>query len=158
MVLDPCARKQNCWTTIPNISFPCKWTQHCWPTTLNISFVSWSPKRSPTIFDPFAVFDPTFFGPCTHAPYTWSPIIASFKRCTAGPNIVGIFASVGTLLPAFSLTTLFLQSMFWPLTVSRHRSLFTFTKTRSGSKFITLTKLNIDSLFELNVNKVINRI
>ena len=118
MVLDPCARNQNCWTTIPNISFPCKWTQHCWPTTLNISFVSWSPKRSPTIFDPFAVFDPTFFGPCTHAPYTWSPIIASFKRCTAGPNIVGIFASIGTLLPAFSLTTLFLQSMFCPLTVS----------------------------------------
>ena len=39
------------------------------PTTPNISFVSWLPKRSTTMLDPFA----QLFLCATHAHYTWSP-------------------------------------------------------------------------------------
>ena len=58
-------------------------------STPNISFVSWSPKRSTTILDPFA----QLFQHCwSHAlalqivyKVSW---VVSFPRCTAAPNIV----------------------------------------------------------------------
>ena len=74
-LIAPCKRTQHCWPTTPNIvgcymlrpfahpvaccSMLCccakfETGQTFQPTTPNISFVPWSPKRSATMFDPFA--------------------------------------------------------------------------------------------------------
>ena len=60
------------------------------PTTPNISFVSWSPKRSATMLDPFAQLFQRCWGRARSLCMVYKDLwVVSFPRCTAGPNIVG---------------------------------------------------------------------
>ena len=60
------------------------------PTTPNISFVSWSPKCSTTMFDPFAQLFQRCWGRARSLCMVYKDLwVVSFPRCTAGPNIVG---------------------------------------------------------------------
>ena len=59
------------------------------PTTPNISFVSWSPKRSATMLDPFAQLFQHCWGHARSLRMVYKDLwVVSFPRCTAGPNIV----------------------------------------------------------------------
>ena len=95
---------QHCWMFhVASVCTPCCMLLEvvvcCWAkfetgqtfqsSTPNISFVSWSPKRSATMLDPFAQL---FQHPWSHAltlqivyKVVW---VVSFPRCTAVPNIV----------------------------------------------------------------------
>ena len=60
------------------------------PTTPNISFVSWSPKRSATMLDPFAQLFQCCWGCARSLCMVYKDLwVVSFPWCTAGPNIVG---------------------------------------------------------------------
>ena len=60
------------------------------PTTPNISFVSWSPKRSATMLDPFAQLFHYCWGHACSLRMVYKDLwVVSFPRCTAGPNTVG---------------------------------------------------------------------
>ena len=60
------------------------------PTTPNISFVSWSPKCSATMLDPFAQFFQHCWGRARSLCMVYKDLwVVSFPRCTTGANIVG---------------------------------------------------------------------
>ena len=107
-----CKRTQHCWPTTPNIAgcYMLRPFAHpvacCWMlllvvapslkpvklfrTTSNISFVPWSPKRSATMFDPFAQLFDHCWGHARSLRMVCKDLwVVSFPRCTAGPNIVG---------------------------------------------------------------------
>ena len=58
------------------------------PTTPNISFVSWSPKCSATMFDPFAQLFQRCWGRARSLCMVYKDLwVVSFPRCTTGANI-----------------------------------------------------------------------
>ena len=60
------------------------------PTTPNISFVQRSPKRSATMFDPFAQLFQHCRGHARSLRMDYKELwVAFFPRCTAGPKLVG---------------------------------------------------------------------
>ena len=60
------------------------------PTTPNISFVPWSPKRSPTMLDPFARFFQHRRGHARSLRMDYKDLwVVFFPRCTARPKLVG---------------------------------------------------------------------
>ena len=70
------------------------------PTTRNISFVPWSPKRSATMLDLFGQLFQHCWGHTCSLRMVYKDLwVVSFPRRTAGPNIVGVVASVCTPLP-----------------------------------------------------------
>ena len=59
-------------------------------STPNISFVSWSPKRSATMLDPFAQLFQHRWSHALTLQIVYKVVwVVSFPRCTAAPNIVG---------------------------------------------------------------------
>ena len=110
-LIAPCKRTQHCWPTTPNIvgcymlrpfahpvaccSMLCccakfETGQTFQPTTPNISFVPWSPKRSATMFDPFAQLFQHRWGHARSLRMGYKELwVVFFPRCTASPKLVG---------------------------------------------------------------------
>ena len=77
----------SCWSTMLRPFAPSQTFQ---PTTPNISFVPWSPERSATMLDPFTqLFQHCLGHACSLRTVYKDFWVVSFRRCNAGPNIVG---------------------------------------------------------------------
>ena len=73
------------------------------PTTPNISFLSWSPKRSASMLDPFAQLFQHFWGRARSLHMVNEDLwVVSFPPCNAAPTLLGVVASVCTPLPTYT--------------------------------------------------------
>ena len=100
-----------CWELLHKVL---NWSNFCANNSQH-SFVPWSPKRNATILDPLT----QLFQHCWGLSRALHMVSKVLTRCTAGPKIVGVVASVCTSLPTRTqqlpiLLRLFARGLMFP--------------------------------------------